>query len=883
MARTATAKAKSTAAAKGLRTATYTPLSIEVPDDLPGWQWHQFTDRHPIEVKLISPDGQFETKTYVYCERAVAEARRWKSSQSKRHANLEAIDLALIERLNAVGGALLPMPDGSYHLQLGTLFDGPVDVGRLEPTLARYEAYLAETAEAIAPAPAPAPANLSAQLARIAERQDAAQAAAPARPQPVPLDPALLKRLHSHGGQVKRTKAWRNGTHYLVVMRDFHGHVLPERLARMLDRLDELEAPVEAAAPAPEPPRGLDALLRAGLVDQAEALAREGRVWGALLGVAHRWSPDGEGWSATCGQTINGGWLPDGAAGPERCATCDPEADRLPGSQSDDGSLPLIDLFAMLETHRRGLPRHPDLDFVFSRPAGLPEHLSVPIGMIKVGRYQPRFEFKEDELQELAESIRSKGIRTRLKVFINEHGEFELIAGERRLRAAGRVGLTLVPVEVEQRSLRDIAEDSLMDNLLRDNLSALEEGESFERLMQILGISENELAARLGKNRGYIQQRRGIVGAAPELRQALINEQIKFAQARGLIAGSGGRHDIQVAALADLARTPNVDEDGAKHVALRLLYSALRPALTDLGWSTSENNWPVIWSANDRPIRFSTGKKLLDHVSKQERPTAETATYTPLNIPREDQVFLSAYGIHKTTEYLPWTAINHVPERGTIYIRSQEEFAALMDELKQRLSAMQDRYRALGWSLELQNFDFLARGQLGKIQWLSSWNAVERTLKEIEAGTLVDEAPKPAKASKQPQQPIRTCTGCQKTFSDNDVVYRYPDYYCKAACLPKLQAQIDATRRRIHAEVAEVLLPSLRTMPEPALRLLVAQMADRTWGGEHRAREAAEIRALQRDALINQVLTAAVDAACKDHKAPVYDLPSVKDADGGAS
>jgi len=130
----------------------------------------------------------------------------------------------------------------------------------------------------------------------------------------------------------------------------------------------------------------------------------------------------------------------------------------------------------------------------------------VPIERIRPGSLQPRRRFAEAELEALAQSIREKGILQPLLVrsLTAEEIDFELIAGERRWRAAQRIGLHEVPIIIRQISDREALEIALIENLQREDLSPLEEAEAYRRLIDELGRTQASLAEALGKSRSHI-------------------------------------------------------------------------------------------------------------------------------------------------------------------------------------------------------------------------------------------------------------------------------------------------------------------------------------------------------------------------------------------
>src|SRR6201981_1007721 len=135
-----------------------------------------------------------------------------------------------------------------------------------------------------------------------------------------------------------------------------------------------------------------------------------------------------------------------------------------------------------------------------------PPQRRVPIELIRPGAFQPRRRFAETELDALAQSIREKGILQPLLVrpLTGEEADFELVAGERRWRAAQRIGMHEVPVIVRPLGDSEALEIALVENLQREDLSPLEEAEAYSRLMEEFGRTQGALAEAVGKSRSHV-------------------------------------------------------------------------------------------------------------------------------------------------------------------------------------------------------------------------------------------------------------------------------------------------------------------------------------------------------------------------------------------
>lgn len=128
---------------------------------------------------------------------------------------------------------------------------------------------------------------------------------------------------------------------------------------------------------------------------------------------------------------------------------------------------------------------------------------NVAIGLIKPNPYQPRKTFDEDKLQDLAKSIQQHGILQPIVIRETIQGYY-IVVGERRFRASQIVGLESIPAIVKRLSDEDMMELAIIENLQREDLNAIEEAESYKKLMSDLEITQQEVARRLGKSRPYI-------------------------------------------------------------------------------------------------------------------------------------------------------------------------------------------------------------------------------------------------------------------------------------------------------------------------------------------------------------------------------------------
>jgi ParB family transcriptional regulator, chromosome partitioning protein len=188
------------------------------------------------------------------------------------------------------------------------------------------------------------------------------------------------------------------------------------------------------------------------------------------------------------------------------------------------------------------------------RPGSLEEGaLFVPVSKIVPNPRQPRYQIKEDDLHELAASIREHGIIQPL-IVTREEGEekFTLIAGERRWRAAQLAGLASVPVIVRQASDEQRLELALIENVQRADLTPLETAEAYRQLSDVFGMSHEDIAVRVGKSRVAVTNNLRLLKLPDSIREALASGQISEGHARTLLSLSSPQ--AQTAALQTILK-----------------------------------------------------------------------------------------------------------------------------------------------------------------------------------------------------------------------------------------------------------------------------------------------------------------------------------------
>jgi len=160
----------------------------------------------------------------------------------------------------------------------------------------------------------------------------------------------------------------------------------------------------------------------------------------------------------------------------------------------------------------------------------------IDIDRILPNSHQPRKTFEEESLNELADSIREHGLVQPIVVRPLEDGFFQLIAGERRWRASQRAGLSRVPAVIREAGEHAALELALIENLQREDLNPMEEAQAYERLIADFGMTQEEVARRVGKNRATISNMLRLLKLPPEVHQWLRENRLSTGHAKALLS-----------------------------------------------------------------------------------------------------------------------------------------------------------------------------------------------------------------------------------------------------------------------------------------------------------------------------------------------------------
>ena len=195
-------------------------------------------------------------------------------------------------------------------------------------------------------------------------------------------------------------------------------------------------------------------------------------------------------------------------------------------------------------------------------PAGLPT--TLPLNALRAGKYQPRTRMDEGSLYELAESIKSQGVMQPILVRPVADGAYEIIAGERRFRAARLAGLDTVPVLVKEVADEAAAVMALIENIQREDLNPLEEAQGLQRLVTEFQLTHEQAAQAVGRSRSAASNLLRLLNLAEPVQQMLLAGDLDMGHARALLALAAGE---QVMAAQEIAARKLSVRDAERLVA----------------------------------------------------------------------------------------------------------------------------------------------------------------------------------------------------------------------------------------------------------------------------------------------------------------------------
>ena len=252
---------------------------------------------------------------------------------------------------------------------------------------------------------------------------------------------------------------------------------------------------------------------------------------------------------------------------------------------------------------------------------GDPGVLLCPIEKIAPNPNQPRQSFDEQRLQELTESVRAQGVIHPL-IVCERDGQYQIVAGERRWRAAKLAGLKLVPVVIKNLSAAEVIEIALIENIQREDLNPLEEAEAYRQLIEEHGITQEQLAARVGRQRSSVANMLRLLKLPDEVQRSLLVGDLTMGHARAILGISGAQaqiamarkvveHKLSVREIEELVRQTPQPASKGKKAARKSHYSAEE-------FSLIESIQRVLGTKVDLKSGAKKGGKLIIHYYSPE-------------------------------------------------------------------------------------------------------------------------------------------------------------------------------------------------------------------------------------------------------------------------
>ena len=187
----------------------------------------------------------------------------------------------------------------------------------------------------------------------------------------------------------------------------------------------------------------------------------------------------------------------------------------------------------------------PPRDIIFVDTEKHEKVINIPVNNIKTNKYQPRIQFNEEKLDELVKSIKEKGVIQPVLVR-KAHDGYEVIAGERRLRAAKRLNMSSIPAIVKEVSDINMLEIALIENIQREGLNAIEEANAFERFITEFNFTQDKIAQVLGKDKSTISNTIRLLSLPKKIQDHVVKGAISAGHARALLSVPSENEQIRI-------------------------------------------------------------------------------------------------------------------------------------------------------------------------------------------------------------------------------------------------------------------------------------------------------------------------------------------------
>lgn len=260
-----------------------------------------------------------------------------------------------------------------------------------------------------------------------------------------------------------------------------------------------------------------------------------------------------------------------------------------------------------------------------------PVEMKVKIGEVEPNREQPRKKFDEDALLELSESIKQFGILQPLLVQ-KKDGYYEIIAGERRWRAAKLAGVKEVPVIVKDFTSQEIVEISLIENIQREDLNPIEEALAYKRLMEEFRLKQDEIAERVSKSRTAVTNSIRLLKLDERVQRMVVDEMISTGHARALLTIEDGDDQYTIAMKI-------FDEKLSVRETERLVKNLQNPKPKKE--NVADTQMEVIYHQLEKKIKSIVGTKVSIHQKNNQKGKIEIEYYSQAELERLIEMFES--------------------------------------------------------------------------------------------------------------------------------------------------------------------------------------------------------------------------------------------------
>ena len=257
----------------------------------------------------------------------------------------------------------------------------------------------------------------------------------------------------------------------------------------------------------------------------------------------------------------------------------------------------------------------------------------IPINQVEPNREQPRKEFDEDALLELADSIKQYGILQPL--IVQKRKEYyEIIAGERRWRAAKKAGLKEVPVIIREYTDQQVVEISLIENIQRENLNPIEEAMAFKKLLEEFNLKQDEVAERVSKSRTAVTNSMRLLKLSEKVQQMIVDEMITTGHARALLALDDEEQQYILA-------NKIFDEKLSVRETEKLVKALKNPKKEDTTKEVEDKNSFIYADIEDK-MKSVIGTKVNIHQKKSGKGKIEIEYYSQDELERIFELIMSA-------------------------------------------------------------------------------------------------------------------------------------------------------------------------------------------------------------------------------------------------